>query len=127
MSPKSSSGKKAMFGLTSSSPVPFHHHIVGAQSSPTHEHHDKTQYKEHRRVCHINAEQKRRCNIKNGFDTLRQILPSVSQNTNTKISKAAMLAKAAEHIRQLKQDRHNKMEECELYRGEIETFNHSIR
>ena len=30
---------------------------------------------EHRRVCHINAEQKRRCNIKNGFDMLQSLLP----------------------------------------------------
>lgn len=28
---------------------------------------EKIQYKEHRRVCHINAEQKRRCNIKVNF------------------------------------------------------------
>ena len=108
------------------------HQHLGGHSSPTHSvhsdhHHDKTQYKEHRRVCHINAEQKRRCNIKNGFDTLRQILPSVSQNTNTKISKAAMLAKAAEHIRQLKHDSRVKMEECDHYKSEIDSFNQAIR
>lgn len=95
--------------------------------SQHHQEHDKMQYKEHRRVCHINAEQKRRCNIKNGFDTLRQILPSVSQNANTKISKAAMLQKAAEHIRQLKHDQQQKREECEQLKQEIEKYNQAIR
>jgi MAX-like protein X len=132
MSPKSPSigiKKGVLSNLASSS----HHHPLAGHASPTHtvhnehHHHDKTQYKEHRRVCHINAEQKRRCNIKNGFDTLRQILPSVSQNTNTKISKAAMLAKAAEHIRQLKHDSRVKMEECDRFKGEIDTFNQAIR
>jgi len=104
-----------------SSPLPS-----ASAPSQYHQEHDKMQYKEHRRVCHINAEQKRRCNIKNGFDTLRQILPSVSQNTNTKISKAAMLQKAAEHIRQLKHDQQQKREECEQLKQEIEKYNQAI-
>ena len=132
LSPKSSSLGLKKGILSNLSPSSSHHHSNHASpthpvQSDVHHHHDKTQYKEHRRVCHINAEQKRRCNIKNGFDTLRQILPSVSQNTNTKISKAAMLAKAAEHIRHLKHDLHTKMEECEHYKGEIDTFNQAIR
>lgn len=89
--------------------------------------HEKNQYKEHRRVCHINAEQKRRCNIKNGFDTLRAILPSVSQNTNTKISKAAMLQKGADYIRTLKSERQQQQEEHDLLRQQIESLNQTIR
>ncbi|XP_074602005.1 MLX interacting protein mondo isoform X2 [Brevipalpus obovatus] len=87
---------------------------------------EKINYREHRRVSHINAEQKRRCNIKNGFDTLRTLLPSVSQNSSTKISKAAMLQKAAEHIRQMKQERQQYKEESEKLRKQIEGLNHAI-
>uniref|UniRef100_T1HBE5 BHLH domain-containing protein n=1 Tax=Rhodnius prolixus TaxID=13249 RepID=T1HBE5_RHOPR len=54
--------------------------------------------KDQRRVCHINAEQKRRCNIKNGFDTLHSLIPQLSQNPNAKMSKASMLQKGAEYI-----------------------------
>ncbi|UYV69568.1 MLXIPL [Cordylochernes scorpioides] len=54
---------------------------------------ERVQYKEHRRVCHINAEQKRRFNIKSGFETLRHLLPSLSQSPTAKVAKAAMLQK----------------------------------
>jgi len=87
---------------------------------------ERLQYKEHRRVCHINAEQKRRCNIKNGFDTLRTLLPSVSQNINTKISKAAMLQKAADYIRTMKLERQQQQEEYESLKQQIENLNQSI-
>lgn len=87
---------------------------------------DRVQYKEHRRVCHINAEQKRRCNIKNGFDTLRSLLPSISQNTNTKISKAAMLQRAAEHISSLKGERQSQQEEYDRLKQQVESLNQTI-
>lgn len=38
-----------------------------------------------RRVVHIHAEQKRRYNIKNGFDTLHSLIPQLSQNPNAKV------------------------------------------
>lgn len=41
---------------------------------------------ENRRVGHIHAEQKRRYNIKNGFDTLHSLIPQLSQNPNSKVS-----------------------------------------
>ncbi|KAI1301601.1 MLX-interacting protein [Halotydeus destructor] len=88
--------------------------------------HEKISYREHRRVCHINAEQKRRCNIKNGFDTLRAILPSISQSTSTKISKAAMLSKGGEHIRTLKQERQQQQDECDVLKQQIERLNKEI-
>lgn len=88
---------------------------------------DRVLYKERRRVCHINAEQKRRCNIKNGFDTLRNLLPSLSSNTNTKVSKAAMLQKAAEYIRQLESEKYDQEKEYEALKQKVESLNQTIR
>jgi len=81
---------------------------------------------EQRRVCHINAEQKRRCNIKNGFDTLRSILPSVNQNVNFKISKASMLQKAAAHISNLTSEQKQQAEEKASLKKQIETLKQTI-
>lgn len=39
-----------------------------------------------RRAGHIHAEQKRRYNIKNGFDMLHQLIPQLQQNPNAKVS-----------------------------------------
>jgi MAX-like protein X len=74
----------------------------------------------------VNAEQKRRCNIKNGFDTLRAILPSISSNNNTKISKAAMLQKGAEHIRQLRIEHEAQEKEIKALNAQIEALNQTI-
>lgn len=41
--------------------------------------------------CGQNADSKRRQNIKNGFDNLRQIIPELNDSSNAKISKAHML------------------------------------
>ncbi|XP_046916146.2 MLX interacting protein mondo isoform X2 [Dermatophagoides farinae] len=92
-----------------------------------HEHRNlHREHRERRRVCHINAEQKRRCNIKNGFDTLRSLLPSLAQNSNTKISKAAMLHKAADYIRVLKNEKFEQQKEYELLKQQIDNLNHVI-
>ncbi|XP_030755252.1 carbohydrate-responsive element-binding protein isoform X2 [Sitophilus oryzae] len=79
-----------------------------------------------RRAGHIHAEQKRRCNIKNGFDMLHSLIPHLNQNPNAKLSKAAMLQKGAEYIRQLKSERNQIREEMDLLRQQIETLNTSI-
>lgn len=81
---------------------------------------------EHRRVCHINAEQKRRCNIKNGFDMLHSLIPQLRQNPNTKTSKAAMLQKGAEYIKQLRGERNKLKEEMDDLRQEIDKLNSAI-
>lgn len=81
---------------------------------------------EHRRVCHINAEQKRRCNIKNGFDMLHSLIPQLRQNPNTKTSKAAMLQKGAEYIKQLRGERNKLKEEMDELRQEIDKLNSAI-
>lgn len=79
-----------------------------------------------RRVGHIHAEQKRRCNIKNGFDMIHSLIPHLNQNPNAKLSKAAMLQKGAEYIRQLRSERSQLREEMDSLRQQIEALNTSI-
>ncbi|XP_034182365.2 MLX interacting protein mondo isoform X2 [Osmia lignaria lignaria] len=87
---------------------------------------ERAQYKEQRRVGHTHAEQKRRYNIKNGFDMLHSLIPQLSQNPNTKLSKAAMLQKGADYIRQLRAERNQLKEEMDSLRSQIECLNTSI-
>ncbi|XP_074643349.1 MLX-interacting protein-like isoform X2 [Tubulanus polymorphus] len=87
---------------------------------------DRRQYREHRRSVHISSEQKRRYNIKHGFDTLNQLIPALHQNPNPKISKAAMLQKAAEYCQKLKTERSQMQNEADLLRKEIESINSDI-
>nr|XP_023013295.1 MLX-interacting protein-like [Leptinotarsa decemlineata]AKG92766.1 Mlx interactor [Leptinotarsa decemlineata] len=79
-----------------------------------------------RRVVHIHAEQKRRFNIKNGFDTLHSLIPQLNQNPNAKSSKAALLQKGADYIIQLRAERNQLKEEMDSLRQQIETLNTSI-
>ncbi|VEN55843.1 unnamed protein product [Callosobruchus maculatus] len=79
-----------------------------------------------RRSGHIHAEQKRRYNIKNGFDMIHSLIPHLQQNPNAKLSKAAMLQKGAEYIRQLKAERNQLKEEMESLRHQIDALNTSI-
>ncbi|XP_075969496.1 MLX interacting protein mondo isoform X2 [Anticarsia gemmatalis] len=78
------------------------------------------------RRTHLHAEQKRRYNIKNGFDTLQALIPHLNTNPAAKISKAAMLQKGAEYIKQLKAERNQIKEEMENLRQQIECLNNSI-
>ena len=114
MSPMSTYGSYSL----SANPVNF----IGRN-----EHQHQNIHRERRRVCHINAEQKRRCNIKNGFDTLKSLLPSLAQNSNTKISKAAMLYKGADYIRLLKNEKFEQQKEYELLKQKIDNLNNVIR
>jgi len=52
-----------------------------------------------RRQIHIQSEQKRRAQIKDGFDELRSELPSCF---NKKMSKVALLHRTVQHIQHLK-------------------------
>ncbi|KAJ8920875.1 hypothetical protein NQ315_015668 [Exocentrus adspersus] len=79
-----------------------------------------------RRTIHIHAEQKRRYNIKNGFDMIHSLIPHLNQNPNAKLSKAAMLQKGAEYIRQLRAERNQLKEEMVSLRQQIDTLNTSI-
>lgn len=79
-----------------------------------------------RRAGHIHAEQKRRYNIKNGFDMLHSLIPELQQNPNAKLSKAAMLQKGAEYIRQLRTERATLAEKMEVIRNDIDRLNNSL-
>lgn len=104
---------------------------IGSPLSPTRGYvkgeSERGQYKEQRRVGHIHAEQKRRYNIKNGFDMLHSLIPQLSQNSSAKLSKAAMLQKGADYIRQLRAERHQLKEEMDSLKQQIECLNTSIR
>lgn len=80
-----------------------------------------------RRAGHIHAEQKRRCNIKNGFDMLHSLIPQLHQNPNAKLSKAAMLQKGAEYIRQLRSERTTLSDKMDALRQEIDALNNSLK
>lgn len=80
-----------------------------------------------RRVGHIHAEQKRRYNIKNGFDMLHSLIPQLQQNPNAKLSKAAMLQKGAEYIRQLRTDRDSIKQKMDTLRKERDSLNNSLK
>ncbi|PVD33071.1 hypothetical protein C0Q70_08520 [Pomacea canaliculata] len=79
---------------------------------------------EQRRVAHLSAEQKRRGNLKSGFDLLHTLVPSLAQNP--KVSKATMLQKTAEHCRKLKSERAQIQHEAGILKQEIEALNTAI-
>ncbi|XP_050436877.1 carbohydrate-responsive element-binding protein isoform X2 [Adelges cooleyi] len=107
----------AQRNMDTSVSIPSHAIIPGPARTP---------YKEHRRVCHINAEQKRRCNIKNGFDMLNMLIPQINQNPNTKMSKAAMLQKGADYILQLRSERGRLYDERQNLQQQVESLNVAI-
>ncbi|KAK2587911.1 hypothetical protein KPH14_004004 [Odynerus spinipes] len=127
-SPKDNSNAPSPQGLSLS---PLHSPMsIGSPLSPTRNYikgeSERGQYKEQRRVGHIHAEQKRRYNIKNGFDMLHSLIPQLHQNPNTKLSKAAMLQKGADYIKQLRAERNQLKEEMDSLRHQIECLNTSI-
>ncbi|KAM4820769.1 carbohydrate-responsive element-binding protein isoform 2-T2 [Thomomys bottae] len=81
---------------------------------------------ESRRITHISAEQKRRFNIKLGFDTLHGLVSTLSAQPSLKVSKATTLQKTAEYISILQQERAAMQEEAQQLRDEIEELNAAI-
>ncbi|XP_041079122.1 MLX-interacting protein-like isoform X2 [Polyodon spathula] len=80
-----------------------------------------------RRITHISAEQKRRFNIKMGFDTLNTLVPVLKSQSNSKpISNAATLQKTVEYIAKLQQERAQLQEEAKRLKDEIDMLNTSI-
>ena len=65
------------------------------------------------------AEHKRKNSIKSGFDFLRTQIPSLAGTPNVKISKAALLARGAEHVEQLSRENLS-------LGGEVETLRKSV-
>uniref|UniRef100_UPI0037E8C12C carbohydrate-responsive element-binding protein n=1 Tax=Semicossyphus pulcher TaxID=241346 RepID=UPI0037E8C12C len=81
---------------------------------------------ESRRITHISAEQKRRFNIKLGFDTLHNLVTTLSSQPSIKISKATTLQKTAEYISKMQQERGQLHEEAQRLREEIQLLNSAI-
>ena len=77
-------------------------------------------------MVHINSEQSRRKNIKSGFDLLKILVPSLSQNTNAKISKAALLHKGGDYLQQLMADKEDLSKQIEAYRTDVTSLNEQI-
>ncbi|KAI9276835.1 hypothetical protein BDA99DRAFT_494246 [Phascolomyces articulosus] len=72
---------------------------TGSSSSDQEDDIDSVSAAELRRQIHIQSEQKRRAQIKDGFDELRQHLPGC---VNKKMSKAALLHRTTQHLQHLK-------------------------
>ncbi|XP_015255954.1 PREDICTED: carbohydrate-responsive element-binding protein-like isoform X2 [Cyprinodon variegatus] len=87
---------------------------------------ESTKQTETRRITHISAEQKRRFNIKLGFDTLQNLVTTLSSQPSIKISKATTLQKTAEYISKMQQERAQLHEEVQRLREEIQHLNSSI-
>ncbi|XP_016040445.2 MLX-interacting protein isoform X1 [Erinaceus europaeus] len=75
-----------------------------------------------RQMKHISAEQKRRFNIKMGFDTLNSLISNNSKLT----SHAITLQKTVEYINKLQQERLQAQEEARRLREQIEELNTTI-
>ncbi|CAF1443117.1 unnamed protein product, partial [Rotaria sordida] len=73
-----------------------------------------------------NAESKRRRNIKNGFESLRLLIPELSDPSNAKISKAQMLECTANHIQRTVDIRNKMKEEVDLLQHENEQLQQKI-
>ncbi|KAM4546846.1 carbohydrate-responsive element-binding protein isoform 1-T1 [Fundulus diaphanus] len=87
---------------------------------------ESTKQTETRRITHISAEQKRRFNIKLGFDTLHNLVTTLSSQPSIKISKATTLQKTAEYISKMQQERAQLHEEVQRLREEIQHLNSAI-
>ncbi|NXF12276.1 MLXPL protein, partial [Smithornis capensis] len=96
------------------------HHPVSRQGRP------ESNKLESRRITHISAEQKRRFNIKLGFNTLHSLVSTLSAQPSIKVSKATTLQKTAEYICKLQQERAALQDEVQRLREQIEELNNSI-
>jgi hypothetical protein len=72
------------------------------------------------------AEQKRRCNIQHGFDRLQVLVPSLRDGRNAKASKAAMLQKTSEYIKELQMAREKRLKDLDVYKKQIEELSDKI-
>jgi MAX-like protein X len=88
---------------------------------------EQEKYKEFRRRSHISAEQKRRGNIKSGFDRLQAFVTNLSGPSNTKLSKASVLLKSIEYTQYMQRERANQEKEIESLKKRIEELNAAIK
>ncbi|CAO3681515.1 unnamed protein product [Rhizopus microsporus] len=88
-----------------------------SNSSSSEEDIDGVSAQEIRRQIHIQSEQKRRAQIKDGFEELRQHLPGC---INKKMSKAALLHRTVQHLQHLKRNQASLLAELERMMSENE-------
>ncbi|KAJ8315335.1 hypothetical protein KUTeg_007485 [Tegillarca granosa] len=79
----------------------------------------------HKRESHIKAEYKRRDKIQKGFETLKDLVPSLGESSQ-KESKSAKLLKTVEYCRQLKADNKSRQDEASALRAELEALGSQI-
>ncbi|CAK9293158.1 unnamed protein product [Gordionus sp. m RMFG-2023] len=79
-----------------------------------------------RRFGHVNAEHKRRCCIKSGFDALLSTVPWFYHGANTKASKVAILSHTAEYTKHLRRKITESYEELSSLRMQIAALNREI-
>lgn len=72
------------------------------------------------------AEQKRRCNIQYGFERLQTLVPSLKDAKNSKASKATMLKKTSDYIKELKLAREQRCKDIAAYHREIEELSNKV-
>ncbi|XP_060941439.1 carbohydrate-responsive element-binding protein-like isoform X2 [Limanda limanda] len=108
--------------------TPNHLEIVSNPESPqsVHVKRESSKHTETRRVTHISAEQKRRFNIKTGFDTLHNLVTTLSSQPSIKISNATTLQKTGEYITKMQQERTQLQEQAQKLREEIQLLNSDI-
>jgi len=90
---------------------------VAEEAQNLEDEHDESRAAEIRRQIHIQSEQKRRAQIKDGFEELRKHLPNC---VNKKISKAAILTKTVMYLQQLKNSHFQLAQELERVQVENE-------
>ncbi|KFD54635.1 hypothetical protein M514_04580, partial [Trichuris suis] len=78
---------------------------------------------ERKRMQHLQAEQFRRCALKNGFDLLENMLFDGALSATTKPTNALILSKAAEEIRTLKKSCSSNDSVIETLKSEVERLN----
>uniref|UniRef100_A0A1I7TWX0 BHLH domain-containing protein n=2 Tax=Caenorhabditis tropicalis TaxID=1561998 RepID=A0A1I7TWX0_9PELO len=80
---------------------------------------------ERKRILHLHAEQNRRSALKDGFDQLMDIIPDLYSG-GVKPTNAVVLAKSADHIRRLQQEKWEKSQKIEEAKAKIEKLNQRI-
>ena len=80
-----------------------------------------------RQEVHISSESHRRTNIKSGFDLMRSLIPSLKDNEGVKISKAALLHKGGDYLKELMRDKVKLSHSIETNKREIEQLREEIK
>nr|XP_009860089.1 transcription factor protein isoform X1 [Ciona intestinalis] len=74
----------------------------------------------------ISAEQKRRFNIKVGFTRLQSLIPGLTSQTVSKVSKATIMSKAAQYIKTMQNERLKMSEEIQGLKKEVDVLKSAI-